>query len=95
MTDELAMVAAFTHRYEADAARGMLEDAGIRAMVSADDAGGAYPGLVLDPNPARVCVAAPDADRARELLGDFEPGSVVDEATGPEGDPGKPGEREE
>ena len=34
MTDDLVMIAAFQYRYEADAVRGLLMDAGIKGIVN-------------------------------------------------------------
>lgn len=63
-----AVVATFGQRYEAELARGYLEDDGIPAAVAVDDAGGAYAGLTFSPNPARVMVRPEDVRRARRLL---------------------------
>jgi hypothetical protein len=63
-----AIVATFGQRYEAELARGYLEDDGIPAAVAVDDAGGAYAGLTLSPNPARVMVRPEDVRRARRVL---------------------------
>lgn len=63
-----AMAAGFQHRHEAELAAGYLEDAGIRAMVDVEDAGGAYAGLSMRPNPARVLVRSEELREARRLL---------------------------
>jgi len=63
-----AVVATFGQRYEAELARGYLENDGIPAAVAVDDAGGAYAGLTFSPNPARVMVRPEDIRRARRLL---------------------------
>lgn len=62
------VVATFGQRYEAELARGYLEDDGIPAAVAVDDAGGAYAGLTFSPAPARVMVRPEDFRRARRLL---------------------------
>lgn len=68
MTRCAVVVAAFRQRYEAELARGYLEDGGIPAAVAVDDAGGAYAGLGLSANPARVMVRREDVGRARDVL---------------------------
>lgn len=64
-------VGRYPYRHLADMAAGLLEDAGIDAVVVADDIGGMYAGIA----PSRVVVASGEADRAREILADFETGS--------------------
>ena len=61
----------FAYRHEAEIARGLLEDAGIRCVVIFDDAAGAQAGLGFI-NQARLIVNAEDADRARDILADEE-----------------------
>ncbi|MDP2480553.1 MAG: DUF2007 domain-containing protein [Candidatus Palauibacterales bacterium] len=63
-----AVVATFGQRYEAELAGGYLRDGGIPAAIAVDDAGGAYAGITLSPNPARVMVRPEDLRRARRLL---------------------------
>lgn len=67
--DELETVATFETLGAAEAARGLLESAGIRSTVDSQE----MLGLDLfrdDPKrPVRLKVHAGDADRARELLG--------------------------
>jgi len=67
MTD-LVSIASFRTRAEAELAKNSLAAAGIRAMVTADDAGDAHPELRFTTGGARVLVAPQDAARARELL---------------------------
>lgn len=65
-------VARFNHRHEAEIAHGFLEDAGITAIVRADDGGGAF-GAPLTFNLgsfAEVFVASEDVDQARQILSD-------------------------
>jgi hypothetical protein len=61
-----ADVALVTSRFEADVIVGLLENYGVRAAVSADDAGGAEPQLQLQG--VRVLVAPADADAARQIM---------------------------
>lgn len=65
-------MATFAHRHEADMARGYLEDAGIRAISTADDGGGAFgvPLTFSAESFATVRVRREDADRARRVLAD-------------------------
>lgn len=72
MSVDTVVVATFAHRHEADLARGYLQDAGIRAISTADDGGGAF-GLPLTFSPksfATVRVRREDEERAREVLAD-------------------------
>jgi uncharacterized membrane protein len=59
-------VAVVASRAEADLVVGMLRSNGLRAAVSADDAGGQQPQLQIQG--VRVLVAQPDETAARELL---------------------------
>jgi hypothetical protein len=59
-------VAVVTSRTEAELIVGMLRSNGLRAVVSADDAGGAEPQLQLQG--VRVLVAASDEAAARQLI---------------------------
>jgi len=68
MSERLVVLARFRFRHEADTARGFLQDAGIPAVVSADDAGGSF-GFSISGN-ARVLVRETDSDQARRLLAD-------------------------
>jgi hypothetical protein len=71
-------VAVVDSRIEAELIAGLLRTHGVRAAVSADDAGGQEPQLQLDG--VRVLVARSDEVVARELL------STID-STGGDGDP--------
>jgi hypothetical protein len=59
-------VAVVASRTEAELIVGMLRSNGLRAVVSADDAGGAEPQLQLQG--VRVLVAASDEAAARQLI---------------------------
>jgi hypothetical protein len=59
-------VAVVASRTEAELIVGMLRTHGVRAAVSADDAGGQYPQLQLEG--VRVLVAPSDEASARRLL---------------------------
>jgi len=62
-------VARYLHRHEAELAAGFLEDAGIRTVVQADDAGGYEFGLAFA-RPARLLVRPEDVAVARVVLSD-------------------------
>jgi hypothetical protein len=63
-------VAVVTSRTEADLIVGLLRSNGLRAVVSADDAGGQDPQLQLQG--VRVLVAPADEAAARQLLAEAE-----------------------
>ena len=70
--DDSVTIARFTSRHEAEIARGFLEEAGVAALVRADDGGGAFGtslGFSLG-GFAEVVVAAADVDEARSVLAD-------------------------
>jgi len=68
MTDEkLVTVGTYNNKIDADLAQGALEAGGIEAMLTADDAGGQQPALVMGKG-VRVLVRAEDAERAKEIL---------------------------
>lgn len=70
MDTSLVPVAVVTSRTEAELIAGMLRSNGVRAAVSADDAGGQDPQLQI--LGVRVLVAPADEASARELLADAE-----------------------
>jgi hypothetical protein len=72
-------VAIVTSRTEADLIVGLLHSHGVRAAVSADDAGGQEPQLQI--HGVRVLVAASDEAVARRVLT-----AATDDAAGPVGD---------
>lgn len=59
----LIVIAEFGARPEADLLRAHLENSGIAAQVTADDIGGAFPGV----GTAKVWVGSEDEDAAREI----------------------------
>ena len=64
------VVATFKYRHEAEVARSFLDMAGIESMIATDDAGGAYPGALME---AKLIVREADEARAREVLAHSEP----------------------
>jgi hypothetical protein len=67
MSDEPVVINTFDNEAEAEMAQQLIEDAGVRAFVSKDDAGGMEPHLQLTGG-VRLVVARADAERAREIL---------------------------
>jgi|tagenome__1003787_1003787.scaffolds.fasta_scaffold20897644_2 hypothetical protein len=63
----LVTVGTYTSRPEAELAGSILRSEGITFVVAADDAGGAYGGVLFTPG-ARLQVDAEDAQRAADLL---------------------------
>jgi hypothetical protein len=66
-SDETTTLATYTTRRDAEMARDYLEDAGIRAFVQTDDAGGMYPQLQR-PHGVQLVGMGGTASRARSLL---------------------------
>jgi hypothetical protein len=70
-------VAVVGSRTEAELLAGMLRSHGVKAAVSADDAGGQYPQMQMDG--VRVLVAPSDEASARRLL------AAAEDIAGPDG----------
>ena len=77
--DEIASmpVAVVASRTEAELIVGMLRSNGVRAVVSADDAGGQQPPLQIQG--VRVLVPPSDEAPARQLLAEAEAGAEAEE----------------
>ena len=58
----------YQNRMEAELAKGLLESNDIKAMISADDAGGAYPPLLWATGGVRLLVKKTDIQKAIEVL---------------------------
>ena len=71
-------VAVVASRTEADLIVGLLASNGVRAAISADDAGGQEPQLQLDG--VSVLVAPADEDLARRLLAEAQDSAAEDSA---------------
>jgi len=56
---------------EAELAKGLLESKSIKAMVSADDAGGLHPALLWATGGVRLLVMKKDIQKATEVLESF------------------------
>ena len=65
--EKLVAVGTYTNKIDADLAQGALEAADIDATITADDAGGQQPSLLMGKG-VRVLVRAEDAERAKEIL---------------------------
>ena len=70
MDTSYVAVAVVTSRTEAELIAGLLRSNGLRAAVSADDAGGQDPQLQI--LGVRVLVAAPDEAAARQVIADAQ-----------------------
>ena len=79
---EPVVVATVRYRHEAEFLHGLLESAGIAAMVASDDLGYEDPALSLVGG-VRVLVGPGDVDAARELLASrHDDGAPDDDAEG-------------
>ena len=67
MSEKPALIKTFSNEADADMAQQMLQEAGVRAFVLKDDAGGMEPHLQLTGG-VRLFVGSADAERAREIL---------------------------
>lgn len=66
-TDKTVVVKTFLSEFEAEIAKGMLEEEGIECYVSSDDTGGMRPHLQLTLG-VRLIVMEKDLQRALEIL---------------------------
>jgi hypothetical protein len=71
MQNDNAVIKVFSNEMEAAMAQQVLENAGIRAFVFKDDAGGMEPQLQLT-NGVRLIVAHADAERALQIVEEFD-----------------------
>lgn len=72
---KLVVVQSFGSRPEADLAKGILENAGIHAMVQADTAGGMREHLAWSGAGFKILVREEDATAVQELLSSLSEGS--------------------
>lgn len=70
----------FGTRFEAESIKILLEANGVAATVSADDAGGAYPHLLIGVGGANVMVQEEDLERAKQILADIALDESIDES---------------
>ena len=64
MNSHLAVVSTFRSAFDAEVAKGVLEEAGIESMIRSDNAGGMYPAL----SGAELLVRVEDLDKAAGAL---------------------------
>ena len=67
----LITIKTYPDRIEAELVKGVLESKGIKAMVSADDAGGMNPALLWATGGVRLLVQKRDIQKATEVLESF------------------------
>ena len=75
---ELVPVTTVNDACQANVVRGVLEQAGIESAVSGGSSGDVYP--MPSVNPFQILVREADADRARDVLAQFETIPEEDEA---------------
>lgn len=56
----------FTHRYEAELAKGLLDEKGIDNMISDDDINGFHPGMIV--SECNLIVNEEDFQKAKEAI---------------------------
>jgi hypothetical protein len=61
---DLSVVSTFPSTADAQIAKGILDEVGIKSMIRADDAGGMYPAI----GGAELLVRAEDVERANDAL---------------------------
>jgi hypothetical protein len=77
---KLVVVRSYGNRPEADLAKGMLEDAGIQALIQADTAGGMREHLAWTGAGFKILVRDEDATLARDVLTPIAEGDAIPEA---------------
>ena len=58
---------AFINRYEADLAKGLLDEKGILNMISDDDTGGFRPGMIIGES-INLIINEEDLERAKKVI---------------------------
>jgi hypothetical protein len=56
----------FLNRYEAEMAKGLLDEKGIDSMVSDDDVGGLHPGIIV--RECNLVVNEEDLEKAKDII---------------------------
>lgn len=56
----------FKHRYEAEIAKGLLDEKGIENMISDDDISGLHPGMIVQE--CNLVVNEEDLEKAKEVI---------------------------
>lgn len=75
--NDTKLLRAFQIRENAEMAKGLLEEAGIDALLSSDDAGGAFPSIFFSGQGFMLFVATEDEDRAKEVLAVLAPENTL------------------
>jgi len=57
----------FMHRFEAELAKGLLDEKGIQNMISDEDVGGFRPGMIIGES-IQLIVNEADLQRAKEII---------------------------
>ena len=65
---EMEIVGTYLYRFQAEMAKGLLDEEGIPAIIVLDDVSGLHPQLNFTNNRIRLKVRSEDADRAREVI---------------------------
>ena len=68
--NKLVCIKTYPNRVEAEIAKGLLKENNIKAMVTADDAGGMRPDLLWGTGGAKLLVQEKDKEKALFLLED-------------------------
>ena len=66
--ENLVAIKTFLDRYEAEVAKGLLDEKGVEAIVSADDVGGYIPNRSFGANHVRLLIKKEDTQKAQEVL---------------------------
>jgi len=90
---KLVVVRSYGSRPEADLAKGMLEDAGIQALIQADTAGGMREHLAWTGAGVKILVRDEDATLAWDVLTPITEGDAIPEAEFQDGDEPGPSRR--
>ena len=69
---KLVCIKTYAHKAEAELVKSLLENNGIKAMVSADDCGGMRPHLLWSTGGAKLLVKEKDVKKALDKLKEYE-----------------------
>lgn len=65
--DKEVVLKTFIHRYEAEIAKGLLDEKGIVNMISDEDIGGFQPGMIIG-EAIKLIVNEEDLEKAKEVI---------------------------
>jgi hypothetical protein len=74
---DIVTIRTFRLQFNADIAKGLLDEAGITAVLESDDAGGSYPNIFFSGEGFRLKVRSEDRERAEEVLSVLKPEHTV------------------